>query len=545
MNHSHKNTLSLSVKKFIAILTALLLFISFGQMVVAIYGSKQLSENLKVMIDIHFPSSRYISHSDMLHDALRAVALKSIVISETKTVDEVKEIQDELKDFSTQFRENIQNLKLLNLSKLMRDAIEKVEPALERYVIDTEKIVQLGTSGKKVEATLAMVDFQKSFKLLEDELEALGELAENETNNEKSISLAHIENSDFILKLTTVLGFCFGIFFFLFITRKTNSRLQLIVANLSSNSKEVNDLSQNLLKLSASLFQSSQTQASSLQETASSLAEISSMMDKTKDSGKLLKGSSVKNISMIQEGNNNIQLMNQSIDQIYTGSMHLFEEVEKSNQRFQEILILIKDIETKTKVINDIVFQTKLLSFNASVEAARAGEAGKGFSIVAEEVGNLANMSGKASHEISQLIHKSTLEVEKIVSETKSYLLNTIEKSKKEIENGKEASLLCQTSFEQIQESTMEIDKNLEEIIAAVDEQAVGVREINNAAQELDKTTNELSHESHSLSKSIEQLVENGKTLEKSIDSIHELAGNKLASIIKIPSSREDKKTAA
>ncbi len=52
-----------------------------------------------------------------------------------------------------------------------------------------------------------------------------------------------------------------------------------------------------------------------------------------------------------------------------------------------------EDIGDKTKVINDIVFQTKRLSFNASVEAARAGEHGKGFAVVAEEVGNLAQMS--------------------------------------------------------------------------------------------------------------------------------------------------------
>ena len=50
-----------------------------------------------------------------------------------------------------------------------------------------------------------------------------------------------------------------------------------------------------------------------------------------------------------------------------------------------KVLEIIKTIEDKTKVINDIVFQTKLLSFNASVEAARAGEAGKGFAVVASK----------------------------------------------------------------------------------------------------------------------------------------------------------------
>ncbi|MDH4469269.1 MAG: methyl-accepting chemotaxis protein [Bacteriovoracaceae bacterium] len=217
--------------------------------------------------------------------------------------------------------------------------------------------------------------------------------------------------------------------------------------------------------------------------------------------------------------------MNESIEQIYQGNQGLFGEVEKSNAKFQEILELIKNIESKTKVINDIVFQTKLLSFNASVEAARAGEAGKGFAVVAEEVGNLASMSGKAAFEISGLINTSTQTVEKIVGDAKKFLQEIIVKSKSELDQGRSSTKKCQTSFEKIQDSTNEIGKNLEEMIFAINEQSTGVVEINKATQELDKNTQVLAQESHSLGQSIIQLNESAQSLESSIQTLHQLAG--------------------
>lgn len=93
---------------------------------------------------------------------------------------------------------------------------------------------------------------------------------------------------------------------------------------------------------------------------------------------------------------------------------------EKQNELFLRINDLFKEINIKTKVINDIVFQTKLLAFNASVEAARAGEHGKGFAVVASEVGRLANESGKRASEINEILSNANNEVAAIVENARN-----------------------------------------------------------------------------------------------------------------------------
>ena len=74
----------------------------------------------------------------------------------------------------------------------------------------------------------------------------------------------------------------------------------------------------------------------------------------------------------------------------------------------EEIRTLSRQIEKTLGVIDDIAFQTNLLSLNAGVEAARAGEAGRGFAIVAAEVRALAHKVADAAQQISDLVRTSS-----------------------------------------------------------------------------------------------------------------------------------------
>ena len=73
-----------------------------------------------------------------------------------------------------------------------------------------------------------------------------------------------------------------------------------------------------------------------------------------------------------------------------------------------EITNQVNLINEAIMIIDQIAFQTNILSLNAAVEAATAGEAGRGFAVVAGEVRNLASRSAEAAREIKQLVENAT-----------------------------------------------------------------------------------------------------------------------------------------
>ena len=181
------------------------------------------------------------------------------------------------------------------------------------------------------------------------------------------------------------------------------------------------------------------------------------------------------------ESSNKSMVMAQSVTELADQGKVVMEKVvqameliEKSNRELQSIAHTINEIDQKAAIINDIVFKTQLLSFNASIEAARAGEQGRGFSVVAEEVGALAQMSGNAaglSHEL--------------LAESKNKVDETLKSIRQRVNDGNQISEQALKSFLQIAQSVKEINEALKGNAEATRQQQLGIEQSQKAMQEL------------------------------------------------------------
>ncbi|MDN5050139.1 methyl-accepting chemotaxis protein [Aliarcobacter butzleri] len=189
---------------------------------------------------------------------------------------------------------------------------------------------------------------------------------------------------------------------------------------------------------------SSNEAANSLKNTSTVLSEITQNVDKT--STQTIQMSSLANavIGYSKEGLNLAQKTTTAMDEI--------------NEK-------VSAINESITIIDQIAFQTNILSLNAAVEAATAGEAGRGFAVVAQEVRNLANRSTQAAYEIKKLVESANIKAN----------------------NGK---TIANEMIEGYTVLNTNIDKTIELISSVADiskEQQVGIVQINSAINILEQ----------------------------------------------------------
>ena len=171
--------------------------------------------------------------------------------------------------------------------------------------------------------------------------------------------------------------------------------------------------------------------------------------------------------------------------------MNLMKEaMNKIQETSQQVVGIITTIE-------EIADQTNLLALNASIEAARAGEAGKGFSVVAAEIGKLADESAKAVNITRNLIGVSLDEITR-GNELAEEVVNSLRTSVEAIErvNG-----MIQKTTENANYQAM----SMEQIRAGVEEISQGIQDNSATAQESSATSEELAAQATTLNDMVQR----------------------------------------
>ena len=166
-----------------------------------------------------------------------------------------------------------------------------------------------------------------------------------------------------------------------------NERLSSLVAEIRSSAARVNMAGNQVAEGSQRLSQRTEEQASNLRESVVAITQLSSDVQHNAQAARELDSVAEQLARQAGEGH---QAMTETISAV--------AQLQESSRRVFEVV----------SVIDDVAFQTGMLSLNAAVEAARAGEAGKGFSVVASEVRQLAQRVGDSAEEIRSLITQAS-----------------------------------------------------------------------------------------------------------------------------------------
>jgi len=231
-------------------------------------------------------------------------------------------------------------------------------------------------------------------------------------------------------------------------TQSIGNNVSELLATIMQSGESLSSNIGTLTDSAKSLSDSSNKQAVSLEETAASVEEITM---------------NIKNSS------SNIAKMKEIDDVVMNSATSGQELAHQTVSSMEEINKEVTSIADAITVIDQISFQTNILSLNAAVEAATAGEAGKGFAVVAQEVRNLASRSAEAARKIKLIVESATSKANE----------------------GKVIADKMIVGYDQLQVAIAQTKEIIDDVSNASREQEKGILQINDAVSVLDKNTQE------------------------------------------------------
>lgn len=270
--------------------------------------------------------------------------------------------------------------------------------------------------------------------------------------------------------------------FLLFCRREVIAPLRTLIADIEGASQSTNLASREISAAGSNLASGASQQAASTQQTTASLQELAQVASQSAASATRARDLATRAQAAAKAG---VDDMDRAL-----------AELEAIEQSHHKVALVIKQVD-------EIAFQTNLLSLNASVEAARAGEAGLGFAVVADEVRRLALRAADASKNTAEMITRS------------------IEDGRR----GVELSRKVRSGLDEILASGNSVHHAVDEIATASTRQQEGISQINAAMHEIANVTQAMAAQAEQSSASSQMLSGQAETLDHTIRDLSALVG--------------------
>ena len=335
-----------------------------------------------------------------------------------------------------------------NMAKAVNENIKNIQDGMEsdrKVIAEIRRVLDKTNSGLysyKVKSKAHNNDINSIKDLLNDTIDTLQQQLKQITT-----VLMEYGNANFAYGVD-VSGASGTIGSVLLGTRELGNSVSELLATISMTGNKLNNDIGVLTKAASALASSSNQQAASLEETAAALEEIT---------------------STIVNSSQNVSKMSHYASSVTSSVADGKELANQTTIAMDEINKEVASINEAITVIDQIAFQTNILSLNAAVEAATAGEAGKGFAVVAQEVRNLASRSAEAANEIKTLVENATTKAN----------------------NGKVIADKMIDGYSVLNENITKTIDLISDVSTASKEQKQGIQQINDAVTQLDHTAQE------------------------------------------------------
>ncbi|GAB2180246.1 methyl-accepting chemotaxis protein [Denitratisoma sp. agr-D3] len=257
--------------------------------------------------------------------------------------------------------------------------------------------------------------------------------------------------------------------------------LREMIKNIAAGSAQVTQAANDISQTSSEVAHAAATQADATQSMAAAMEELTVSITHVSDNALETEQHSNTAVELAAQGERNVTA---TVDNIAA----LLNSVATATEKVRTLAGNAEEVAHTAGTINNIASQTNLLALNAAIEAARAGEQGRGFAVVADEVRKLAELTEKATLEISAV-------VERIQSETVA-AAQVMESALPEAEKAKLSAADTNALLQQISQGAQVAQSLVRDVASSTKEQSVASTSL---AQQVERIVGQVEHTSQSM----------------------------------------------